>query len=197
LDLAEKLDKQEKKRLRKEEKKAVKDYKELLQEKVPLPNTPYKEAKRDLEGDPRWAKLADEQRLELFKEHQKATFETKKKEFRELLEEVKVNPHSEWESILEQIQEDRRFLDFPERSRKPTFEGQKQFIERKIKREFQQMMQETATRMLVSKYTKEQNAEEQLTELLEDKDSRFKTMGLYFEGERQEALRDEIRALTL
>lgn len=50
----------------------------------------------------------------------KETFNKRKQEFRELLDENRslINPFSEYDSVLEMLKDDPRFLDFPERSRR-------------------------------------------------------------------------------
>jgi len=64
--------------------------------------------------------LTADKKLEIFKDYMKETFNKRKQEFRELLDENRslINPFSEYDSVLEMLKDDPRFLDFPERSRR-------------------------------------------------------------------------------
>ena len=59
------------------------------------------------------------------------------------------------------------------------------------------MIKDMNTRLLVSKYSKHkyEDVEEELIELLEHKDERFRKMGMYFEEERNETLKREFANL--
>lgn len=61
------------------------------------------------------------------------------------------------------------------------------------------MIQEMNTRMFVSKYAKEpyEDIESELISILENKDERFRKMGMYFNDERKEAFREEFNKLKL
>jgi hypothetical protein len=71
------------------------------------------------------------------------------------------------------------------------------FLRTKIQKDFKAMITEMQTRMLLSKYTgkKPEEVEEELVEVLEHKDERFRVMGEYFSQERKEALFEELRKL--
>lgn len=55
------------------------------------------------------------------------------------------------------------------------------------------------TRLFISKYTNLPFGEvqEELIELLENKDERFRKMGLYYQEERDNALKEEFQKLKL
>ncbi|CDW79923.1 transcription elongation regulator 1 isoform 2 [Stylonychia lemnae] len=175
-DEVQKIDKKERKRLKLEE----------AQEKI----------KNDTRFNSQF--LAQEQKFELFKEYMAEQFNKKRKDFRDLLDEHRytINPFSSWETVKDLLSDDQRFKDFPEKNRFQTFESHKQFLDKKIKKDFVQFLTDSLTKMTILKYKNQEpfsDVIEELTEIFEHKDERFLAMGKYFQDERQTALVEEVK----
>ena len=116
-------------------------------------------------------------------------FNRHRKDFRDLLDEYRhvINPFSSWESVKGQMEDDQRYKDFPEKNRVQVFEQHKQFLEQKVKKDFVQFMTDSLTRMAINKLKNQENIDEvmeELTEVFDYKDERFRKMGMYYNDER-------------
>ena len=94
-------------------------------------------------------KIDPETREALFKEHMSALFGKRAKDFRDLLDESHLTPDSRWEIVRENLREDERYQKFPERNRQHCFQQHREFLGKKVKREFMLFMGDMATQMQI------------------------------------------------
>jgi len=91
---------------------------------------------------------------------------------------------------------DERFKEFPQdKSRRQVFEQSKEFLTKKVKKDFEQAMNEAKFIVGKIKSTTIPDMEEEVTEMME-KDERFRKMGQWFLEERTSQVSEYVRTLA-
>jgi len=146
---AELLKEREKEKEHHNREKALQHFRAFLADMVRNANATWKETRRSLKKDHRWAlasSLGKEEKEKCFTEHVEQLVYRKKDQFRKLLDETpKVTLSCEWKSVRKEIKEDPRFSKFSSSDRKREAEFTEYLKDKMIaaKADFRQLLKET------------------------------------------------------
>merc|ERR1719354_239302 len=179
--------------------KAVQHFRALLADMVKDTQYSWKETRRSLRKDPRWAaveSLDKNEKEDLFEEHIKEIREKRKKSFRRLLDDSDVALDAEWRDIRRKVKDDPRYAKFgATESREEEFDA---YMKEKItsaRAEFRDLLQECKLITYKSKKMADDNPNhlKDITETLK-KDKRYLTMSA-LEKERDRLVSNHLEDL--